>query len=65
MWMPSAIDAHVLAVAFQDNPDLKTDLRIIETVGPSTIQPVAAASRLSPGLKSELRYLLVECRCTR
>jgi phosphonate transport system substrate-binding protein len=56
----SAIDSHVLAVAFRDDPELKTDLRIIGTFGPSTIQPVAAASRLSMGLKSELRYLLME-----
>ena len=56
----SAIDSHVLAVAFRDDPDLKTDLRIIGTFGPSTIQPVAAASRLSQALKSELRYLLLE-----
>src|ERR1700687_4674067 len=56
----SAIDSHVLAVAFRDDPDLKADLRIIGTLGPSTIQPIAAASRLPATLKSELRQLIVE-----
>lgn len=56
----SAIDSHVLDVAFRDDPDLKADLRVIGTLGPSTIQPIAAASRLSTALKCELRHLLVE-----
>jgi phosphonate transport system substrate-binding protein len=56
----SAIDSHVLAVAMRDDPDLAADLRIIGTLGPSTIQPVAVARRVSAAMKSELRHLLVE-----
>jgi ABC-type phosphate/phosphonate transport system substrate-binding protein len=56
----SAIDSHVLAVAMRDDPGLAADLRIIGTLGPSTIQPVAVARRVSAAMKSDLRHLLVE-----
>ena len=56
----SAIDSHVLAVDFRDDPDLQSDLRIIGTLGPSTIQPMAVGRRMPVMLKSELRQLLVE-----
>ena len=56
----SAIDSHVLAIAFRDDPGLRSDLRIICTLGPSTIQPVTVARRMPVTLKSELRHLLVE-----
>jgi phosphonate transport system substrate-binding protein len=56
----SAIDSHVLAVAFRDDPGLRSDLRIIGTLGPSTIQPVTVARRMPVTLKSELRHLLWE-----
>jgi ABC-type phosphate/phosphonate transport system substrate-binding protein len=56
----SAIDSHVLEVAFRDDPDCRFDLRIIGTLGPSTIQPVAVARRMPVTLKSELRQVLVE-----
>jgi phosphonate transport system substrate-binding protein len=39
---------------------LRSDLRIIGTLGPSTIQPLAAARHLPATLKSELRHLLAE-----
>jgi len=35
-------------------------LRIIGTLGPSTIQPFAVARRLPAAVKSDLRHLLVE-----
>jgi phosphonate transport system substrate-binding protein len=56
----SAIDSHVLAVAMRDDPGLAADLRIIGTLGPSTIQPVAVARRVSAAMKSDLRHFLVE-----
>jgi phosphonate transport system substrate-binding protein len=49
----SAIDSHVLAIVCRDDPGLHSDLRIIGTLGPSTIQPVAASRRLPARLKSE------------
>ncbi|MFL5733727.1 MAG: PhnD/SsuA/transferrin family substrate-binding protein [Chloroflexia bacterium] len=55
----SAIDSQVLAVAFRDDPGLVLQLRVIDTLGPSTIQPVVAASRLSAKLKAEIRSALL------
>lgn len=56
----SAIDSQVLAIEMRDRPDLAARLRVIDSLGPSTIQPVVAASRLSGALKAELRSVLLE-----
>jgi ABC-type phosphate/phosphonate transport system substrate-binding protein len=56
----SAIDSHVLALTLQDYPELADGLRIIDTLGPSTIQPVVAACWLSEGFKADLRSVLLE-----
>jgi phosphonate transport system substrate-binding protein len=56
----SAIDSQVLALAMRNDPRLDERLRIIHSLGPSTIQPVVAAARLSDDLKAEIRRLLVE-----
>jgi phosphonate transport system substrate-binding protein len=56
----SAIDSQVLAVALRDQPDLVGRLRVIDTLGPSPIQPIVAGPRLSEGLRAELRSVLVE-----
>jgi phosphonate transport system substrate-binding protein len=56
----SAIDSQVLAVALREHPHLAGRLRVIDTLGPSTIQPVVAARRLPELLKAQLRSLLVE-----
>lgn len=55
----SAIDSLVLAVACRDHPELKERLRIIDHFGPSTIQPVVAASRLDESLRDDVRSVLV------
>jgi phosphonate transport system substrate-binding protein len=55
----SAIDSQVLEVAMRDDPSLAEQIRVIDTLGPSTIQPVVAASRLPEGLKVELRAVLL------
>ena len=54
----AAIDSQVLAVERRDHPGL-ADLRIVGSFGPSTIQPVVAASRLPDAWKREVRELLV------
>jgi len=54
----AAIDSQVLAIELRDHPDL-ADLRVISAFGPSTIQPVVAASRLPARLKHQVRDLLV------
>lgn len=55
----SAIDSLVLAVACRDHPELVDRLRIIDRFGPSTIQPVVAASRLEESLRDDLRCVLL------
>jgi phosphonate transport system substrate-binding protein len=56
----AAIDSQVLAVELRDHPQLGDHLRVIGSFGPSTIQPVVAASRLPRWLKDLVRELLVE-----
>jgi phosphonate transport system substrate-binding protein len=51
----AAIDCHVLAVALRAQPRLAARVRVIDTLGPSTIQPVVAARRLPQRLRSDLR----------
>jgi len=51
----AAIDCHVLAVELRDHPELGERLRIIDSLGPSPIQPVLVRSTLSPKLKVELQ----------
>jgi phosphonate transport system substrate-binding protein len=54
----AAIDSQVLAIELRDHPELAR-LRVVGSFGPSTIQPVVAASRLPVRLKDEVRELLV------
>jgi phosphonate transport system substrate-binding protein len=51
----SAVDCQVLAVELRDHPELAPELRIIDTLGPSTIQPVVASTRLPTSLRDEIR----------
>jgi phosphonate transport system substrate-binding protein len=51
----AAIDSQVLAVELRDHPQLQDQVRVIDTFGPSTIQPVVVARRLPPPLKEALR----------
>jgi phosphonate transport system substrate-binding protein len=55
----AAIDSQVLAIELRDHPRLADRLRVVGSFGPSTIQPVVAASRLPDGWKREVRELLV------
>lgn len=55
----SAIDSQVLAVELRDHPELAGQLRVIDVLGPSTIQPVVAARRLPDRLKADLRAALL------
>lgn len=56
----SAIDSQVLAVAMREDPTLSDDLRVLEALGPSTIQPVAVTKRFSESLRAEIREVLLE-----
>ncbi len=55
----SAIDSQVLAVAMRDDPPLARSLRIVDALGPSTIQPVAVSKRVPLELRDEIRNVLV------
>jgi phosphonate transport system substrate-binding protein len=55
----AAIDSQVLAIELRDHPDLAEELRVIEALGPSMIQPVVAARHLSSDLKAALRDTLL------
>jgi phosphonate transport system substrate-binding protein len=54
----SAIDSQVLAIELRDHPDLAGRVRIIETLGPATIQPVVAARHVPATLQDDLRTVL-------
>ena len=56
----AAIDSQVLAVELRDHPALKSQLRVIDTLGPAGIQPVVAASRLPDALKVDIREVLLD-----
>lgn len=54
----SAIDSQTLAVALRDHPELSERLRVIDSLGPSTIQPLVASMRLSLALREDIRAAL-------
>jgi len=56
----SAIDSQVLAVELREVPELAAKLRVIDAFGPSSIQPVLAATRLDAGLRTALRAALLD-----
>jgi phosphonate transport system substrate-binding protein len=55
----AAIDSQVLAIAFRDDPTLADRVRVIDALGPSTIQPVAVSKRVPPDLRDAIRAVLV------
>jgi ABC-type phosphate/phosphonate transport system substrate-binding protein len=56
----SAIDSLVLQVELAQNPELSKQLKVVDSLGPSTIQPFAAGSRLAPGLIADVQGVLTE-----
>ena len=54
----SAIDSQVLGVELRDHPEFQETLRIIEALGPSTIQPVAVSKRFSEGFRNQVGEIL-------
>lgn len=55
----SAIDSQVLEVAMGRDPSLTDQLRVIESLGPSTIQPVAVSKRVPSDLRRETVQALI------
>jgi phosphonate transport system substrate-binding protein len=55
----AAIDSQVLAIELRDHPNLAEDIRVIDALGPSTIQPVVAARHLPENVKAAMRSVLL------
>jgi phosphonate transport system substrate-binding protein len=55
----SAIDSQVLSVAMRDDPELAGALRVIDSLGPSTIQPVAVSKRVPLDLRQSVIDVLL------
>jgi phosphonate transport system substrate-binding protein len=55
----SAVDCHVLALALRDDPTLAREVRVIDSLGPSTIQPVVAAGWLPDALRDGIGRALL------
>lgn len=56
----AAIDVQVLAVELRQHPQLRDQLRVIDTLGPSTIQPLTVARRLPKWLKQDIQTIFAE-----
>ena len=56
----SAIDSQVLEIEMRDHPDVTRNLKVIDSLGPSTIQPVAVSKRLDADLRRVIRDVLLE-----
>jgi phosphonate transport system substrate-binding protein len=55
----SAIDSQVLEIACRDDPELAASVRVVESLGPSTIQPVAVSRRVPQDLRETIRDVLL------
>lgn len=55
----AAIDSQVLDIAFRDDPGLGSVFRIVASLGPSTIQPVAVSKRVPADLREAIRGVLL------
>jgi ABC-type phosphate/phosphonate transport system substrate-binding protein len=56
----SAIDSQVLAIELRDNPELATQLKIIDVLGPAAIQPVIMARTVQDSLKADVQAALLD-----
>lgn len=54
----SAIDSQVLAIQMRDNPEYRASLRVIDSLGPSTIQPVAVSKRFPEVFRQDVASIL-------
>ncbi|MGH3651273.1 MAG: phosphate/phosphite/phosphonate ABC transporter substrate-binding protein [Acidimicrobiia bacterium] len=56
----SAIDSQVLGIEMRDHPEIADTLRVIDALGPSTIQPVAVSKRWEPAFREAIRDVLTD-----
>jgi len=55
----SAIDSQVLAIELRDHPNWASQLRVIDSLGPSSIQPVVVARHVPPATRAAVRDVLL------
>jgi phosphonate transport system substrate-binding protein len=55
----AAIDSQVLAIAMRENPQLAESIRVVASLGPSTIQPVAVSKRFDETFRERVREVLL------
>jgi len=55
----SAIDSQVLAIELRDHPAWGSQLRVIDSLGPSSIQPVVAARHVPASIRADVRRVLL------
>lgn len=55
----SAIDSQVHSIELREHPDLVEQVRVVEALGPSTIQPVAVSGRVPEDVQEAIRDVLV------
>lgn len=56
----SAIDSQVLAVEMRNRPEILDEIKVIDAIGPSTIQPLAVSKRFDQDFRDEVRGVLVD-----
>jgi phosphonate transport system substrate-binding protein len=54
----AAIDSQVLSIELRDHPELANSIRVVDSLGPSTIQPVAVSMRFDSTFREEVRAAL-------
>jgi phosphonate transport system substrate-binding protein len=54
----AAIDSQVLAIELRDHPELAGSIRIVDSLGPSTIQPVAVSKRFDSAFRDQVSGVL-------
>lgn len=60
----AAIDSQVLEIELLEKPELRDKLKIIDTLGPSTIQPVVVNTALPGDLKAAIRQIFLTLDAT-
>jgi phosphonate transport system substrate-binding protein len=55
----SAVDSHVLGVEMRDHPELADRIRVICTLGPSTIQPLVATAAVPASLRQDVTDIVI------
>jgi phosphonate transport system substrate-binding protein len=61
----SAIDSQVLAIEMRQHPEVGEKIRVIDSLGPSTIQPVSVSKRFDEAFRDAIRHVLLEFHETR